>query len=156
MYHAACKVAFQLFNRSYSQLTCFNFLWKHKLLSSNPNQWIMESCCSRRAAIQQQSLLFEATRLPGVWVTYEHQTSHQVTWHQQQINTNGNMLSFAPDTTKLSGTAEKQHVRKSKCQPCSPYQVQSSTCICPYCIRAGEPHQQPCRVGDQQYEYVLL
>ena len=59
----------------------------------------------------QQSLSFENARLPGVWVTYEHQTSHHVTWHEHQhINTNGNMLSFAPDTTNLSGTAEKQHV----------------------------------------------
>ena len=29
MYHAACKVEFQPFNRSYSQLTFFNFLQNH-------------------------------------------------------------------------------------------------------------------------------
>ena len=29
MYHAACKVEFQPFKRSYSQLTFFNFLWNH-------------------------------------------------------------------------------------------------------------------------------
>ena len=31
MYHAACKVEFQPFNRLYSQLTFFNFLLKKKL-----------------------------------------------------------------------------------------------------------------------------
>ena len=31
MYHAACKVEFQPFTRSYSQLTFFNFLLKKKL-----------------------------------------------------------------------------------------------------------------------------
>ena len=118
MYHAACKVEFKLFNRSYSQL-----------------------------------------RLPGCQVSgLRTNIKHRITSldQHQHINTNGNMQSFAPDTTKLSGTAEKQHVRKSKCHPCLSYQVQSSTCICPYCVRAEEPHQQPCRVGDKQYEYVLL
>ena len=33
MYHAACKVEFQPFNRSYSQLTFFIFLCKKKTLS---------------------------------------------------------------------------------------------------------------------------
>ena len=101
------------------------------------------------------------SRTPGCQVSgLRTNIKHRITSLDININTSTRTvtcyLSFAPDTTNLSGTAEKQHVRKSKCQPCLPYQVQSSTCICPYCIRAGEPHQQPCRVGDQQYEYVLL
>ena len=38
MYHAACKVEFQPFNRSYSQLTFFNFYIKYKVpLREVPN-----------------------------------------------------------------------------------------------------------------------
>ena len=44
MYHAACKVEFQPFNRSYSKLTFFNFsLKKLKNVSCEYDRWVVET-----------------------------------------------------------------------------------------------------------------
>ena len=45
MYHAACKVEFQPFNRLYSQLTFFNFLIKQQ-----------QRCAAARSGQQQHRL----------------------------------------------------------------------------------------------------
>ena len=45
MYHAACKVEFQPFKRSYSQLTFFNFLYSSKLYSEYPSLSVHVPLC---------------------------------------------------------------------------------------------------------------
>ena len=43
MYHAACKVEFQPFNRSYSQLTFFNVFQKNFDVSCEYDRWVVQT-----------------------------------------------------------------------------------------------------------------
>ena len=64
LYHAACKVEFQPFTRSYSQLTLFNFIWKRWTSRRNTNTSPITPylVCNSRSSYSGQHVIYQTLK----------------------------------------------------------------------------------------------